>query len=217
MSDSPAATERQAARVAELRRQIRHHDYLYYVQDAPAISDEQYDRLYHELADLETRFPELLAADSPTQRVAGQPAASFPTVEHAAPMLSLDSDQDPASLRRFDERLRKALGERLPTAAVSYVLEPKLDGASIELVYQDGVLTRASTRGDGRRGEGVTQNVRTIPAVPLRLREGGRPWPAFVAIRGEDAVEGAAGPVGVGRLVLAVETARPHAQDNVAW
>jgi DNA ligase (NAD+) len=193
MSGSPAAaTERQAARVAELRRQIRHHDYLYYVRDAPAISDEQYDTLYHELEDLESRFPALLTADSPTQRVAGQPAASFPTVEHAAPMLSLDSDQDPASLRRFDERLRKAIGERLPAAAVSYVVEPKLDGASIELVYEGGVLTRASTRGDGRRGEGVTQNVRTIPAVPLRLREGGRPWPAFVAIRGEVIMHAAA-------------------------
>jgi DNA ligase (NAD+) len=194
-----------AARADELRREIRHHDYLYYVRDAPEISDEQYDRLYRELVALEERFPKLRSADSPTQRVAGQPLASFPTVEHAAPMLSLDSDQDPAALRRFDERLRKALADRRPGAPVAYVLEPKLDGASVELIYENGALTRASTRGDGRRGEGVTQNIRTIPAVPLRLRAAGsgglaagsgagRPaaggsgvgtWPAFVAVRGE--------------------------------
>jgi len=173
------------ARVDELRREIRHHDYLYYVRDAPEVSDEQYDRLFRELVALEEGSPELRTPDSPTQRVAGQPLASFPTVEHAAPMLSLDSDQDPAALRRFDERLRRALAEHRPGEAVAYVLEPKLDGASLELIYEDGVLTRASTRGDGRRGEGVTQNVRTIPAVPLRLREGQRAVPAFVAVRGE--------------------------------
>ncbi|HVR11547.1 MAG TPA: NAD-dependent DNA ligase LigA, partial [Thermoanaerobaculia bacterium] len=174
-----------ASRIAELRREIRHHDYLYYVRDAPQVSDEQYDRLFRELAALEEAFPDLRAPDSPTQRVAGQPLDSFPTVEHAAPMLSLDSDQDPAALRRFDERLRKTLAEHRPETAVRYVLEPKLDGASLELVYEAGVLTRAATRGDGRRGEGVTQNVRTIPAVPLRLREGRSGLPAFVAVRGE--------------------------------
>jgi DNA ligase (NAD+) len=174
-----------ASRAVELRHEIRHHDYLYYVRDAPEIADEQYDRLFRELQALEERFPELRSPDSPTQRVAGQPAASFPTVEHAAPMLSLDSDQDPAALRRFDERLRKALAEHRPGEPVGYVLEPKLDGASIELVYEQGLLTRASTRGDGQRGEGVTQNVRTIAAVPLRLREDRRPAPPFVAVRGE--------------------------------
>jgi DNA ligase (NAD+) len=219
---SGADAHEAAERVAELRRQIRHHDHMYYVRDAPEVSDEQYDRLYRELVALEERFPDLLTADSPTQRVAGRPADSFPTVEHAAPMLSLDSDQDPAALRRFDERLRKALAAARAAAAtpvptttapaeptepaaaevpeepaveevetpaaeplLTYVVEPKLDGASIELVYENGILTRASTRGDGRRGEGVTQNVRTIPAVPLRLREGRLPWPAFLAVRGE--------------------------------
>jgi DNA ligase (NAD+) len=179
---SPASP---ASRIDELRSQIRHHDYLYYVRDAPEISDEQYDRLYHELEAIEEEHPELRTADSPTQRVAGQPLASFPTVEHAAPMLSLDSDQDPAALRRFDERLRKALAERLPEVPVTYVLEPKLDGASIELIYERGLLVRASTRGDGRRGEGVTQNVRTIPAVPLALRDGSPGRPDFLAVRGE--------------------------------
>src|SRR5260370_13220976 len=93
-----------AARIAELRREIRHHDHLYYVRDSPAVSDEQYDRLYRELVALEAQFPELLTADSPTQRVAGKPLDSFPTVEHAAPMLSLDSDQDPPALPRCDAR-----------------------------------------------------------------------------------------------------------------
>jgi DNA ligase (NAD+) len=173
-----------AKRVARLREEIRHHDYLYYVEDAPAISDAEYDRLFKELKGLEEEFPDLRSPDSPTQRVGGEPVAGFPTVEHAAPMLSLDSDQDPAALRRFDERVRKGLDGAEPT----YTLEPKLDGASVELVYEEGVLTRAATRGDGVRGEGITENVRTIPAVPLRLRppgKGGRPIPPFLAVRGE--------------------------------
>jgi len=172
-------------RIARLRSDIRHHDYLYYVKDQPAVSDEAYDKLYRELVRLEEQFPDLVAADSPTQRVAGQPLTSFPTIEHAAPMLSLDSDQDEATLRRFDERLRKGLGPDFP---VEYVLEPKLDGLSVELVYRDGVLQHAATRGDGRRGEGITANVRTILSVPLRLREpaaGERPIPPFLAVRGE--------------------------------
>jgi len=172
-------------RIARLRSDIRHHDYLYYVKDQPAVSDEAYDKLYRELVKLEEQFPDLVSDDSPTQRVAGQPLTSFPTIEHAAPMLSLDSDQDEATLRRFDERLRKGLGPDFP---VEYVLEPKLDGLSVELVYRDGLLQHAVTRGDGRRGEGITANVRTILSVPLRLREpaaGERPIPPFLAVRGE--------------------------------
>lgn len=176
-------TRKQAdKRIAKLRQAIRHHDYLYYVEDRPAVSDEEYDRLYRELVALEGEFPDLVAEDSPTQRVAGRPVDSFPTVEHAAPMLSLESDQSEASLRRFDERLRKGLGADAP---VEYVLEPKLDGLSVELVYRDGTLLQASTRGDGRRGEGITANVRTITSVPLRLRDGKRPPPPFLAVRGE--------------------------------
>ena len=128
----------------------------------------------HELVELEEEHPDLVTEDSPTQRVAGTPLDGFPTVEHAAPMLSLDSNQDEAALRRFDERLRKGLG---PDVAVEYVLEPKLDGLSVELVYHDGLLLQAVTRGDGRKGEGITANVRTIASVPLRLRDGERPVP----------------------------------------
>lgn len=169
-------------RVEALRTEIRRHDRLYYADDRPRISDERYDELFAELKALENEFQELVTSDSPTQRVAGAPLDRFETVAHEAPMLSLDSDQDPEALRRFDERVRKALGEeRKPR----YVLEPKLDGLSIELVYEDGQLIRASTRGDGVRGEDVTANVRTIRTVPLRLTDDGPPVPDRLAVRGE--------------------------------
>jgi DNA ligase (NAD+) len=167
-------------RIRELCAEIRHHDYLYYVKDAPEISDGAYDRLCSELKELEQQFPALRSADSPTQRVAGVALDKFPTVEHTVPLLSLDSSQDEAALRRFDERLSKVLG-----SDVAYVLEPKLDGASVELVYEHGLLVRASTRGDGQVGEGITENVRTIRAAPLRLHEDRREAPEFLAVRGE--------------------------------
>src|SRR6185503_7761811 len=174
-------TAKQAARrVAQLRDEIRRHDHLYYVRDAPEVADEVYDALFAELRALEEKYPKLVTPDSPTQRVAGAPLEGFPTIEHAAPMLSLESDKEEEALRRFDQRLRKALGER-----VAYVLEPKLDGLSLELVYEDGVLARAATRGDGVRGEGVTANVRTIAAVPLRLSDREAPVPSFLALRAE--------------------------------
>ncbi len=169
-----------AAEVATLRDQIRYHDHLYHVVGEPEISDGAYDALYHRLKALEGEFPALVTPDSPTQRVGAPPVAFLPTVEHLAPMLSLDSSQDPAEFLRFDERVRKGVeGE------VEYLLEPKLDGLSLELVYEEGVFVRAVTRGDGRRGEGVTENIRTIPSVPLRLREDGRPAPKLLAVRGE--------------------------------
>ncbi len=169
-------------RARELRAEIGRHAHLYHVLDAPAISDEVYDRLFGELRDLENSYPELITDDSPTQRVGGEPLAAFETVEHSAPMLSLDSGAELAAVERFDQRLRKALGE---DAAIRYVVEPKLDGASVELIYRDGLLAGAATRGDGRRGEAILENVRTIPAVPLRLRTDERPAPALLALRGE--------------------------------
>ncbi len=169
-------------RVEELREAIRRHDFLYYVRDSPEVSDQVYDQLFRELGRLEEEYPELLTEESPTQRVAGQPLPTFEAVEHAAPMLSLDSDADPEALRRFDERLRKAAGEGLQ---VEWVAEPKLDGASVELVYEQGRLTRAATRGDGRRGEGILANVKTIAAVPLRLRADETPVPDLLSVRGE--------------------------------
>ncbi len=179
MAAARQLTAAQAAkRVEKLRGQIARHDHLYYVLDRPAIADAEYDRLFAELRDLEERFPRLRSPDSPTQRVAGQPLDSFPTVEHTAPMLSLDSGASEEALRRFDERVRKAV----PAGRLGYVVEPKLDGLSVELVYENGALARASTRGDGVRGEGITENARTIAALPLRLR--GRA-PRFLAVRGE--------------------------------
>ena len=175
--------KRQAAkRVGELREAIRRHDFLYYVRDSPEISDAAYDELFRELRRLEDEHTDLLTEESPTQRVAGEPVSAFEAVEHAAPMLSLDSDADPDALRRFDERLRKAAGEN---GRVEYVAEPKLDGASVELVYEQGRLTRAATRGDGLRGEGILANAKTIAAVPLRLRSDEVPVPAFLSVRGE--------------------------------
>ncbi len=167
-------------RIRELHAVIRHHDYQYYVKDQPDVADSEYDRLFSELKQLEEQFPEFVTPDSPTQRVGGAPLDQFAKVEHLAPMLSLDSDQAEDALRRFDERIRKGL--KLET--VAYVVEPKLDGASVELVYEDGALARASTRGDGAVGEGITENVRTISSVPLRLRDEASP-PALVALRGE--------------------------------
>ena len=170
-----------AAEIAWLRAEVDRHNRLYHAEAAPEISDSAYDALFQRLRALEAAHPSLAAPDSPTQRVGADPLESLPGVEHAVPMLSLDSAHEIAAVHRFDERLRKALGEE----EIRYVLEPKLDGASLELVYVGGVLDRAVTRGNGRVGEGVTENVRTIPSVPLRLREDTLPAPAFLSVRGE--------------------------------
>ncbi len=168
------------AQVRGLRRIVERHNHLYYVEARPEISDGEYDALFRRLTDLEEAFPDLITPESPTQRVGAGPQEYLPTIRHTAPMLSLDSTKDEGDLIRFDQRVRKALGE-----SVRYLVEPKLDGASVELVYEDGVLTRAVTRGNGQEGEGVTENVRTIPSVPLRLRAEVRPVPPFLAVRGE--------------------------------
>ena len=167
-------------RVEELRELIRHHDHRYYVLDRPEIADGAYDELYRELRRLEAEHPDLITDDSPTQRVAGAVSGRFETVEHRAPMLSLDSDEKLEALERFDGRVRAAAGDD-----VEYVLDPKFDGASLELVYESGRLALAATRGDGRFGERITENVRTISAVPLRLRAEDRAVPTTLALRGE--------------------------------
>ncbi len=176
-----ADIEEASQRAEQLREALRHHDYLYYVQAAPEISDDAYDALFHELRALESDHPELIAADSPTQRVGGAPTQSLDAAEHAEAMLSLDSSPKEEDLRAFDRRIRRALdgGE------VSYSLEPKIDGLSVELVYVGGRLERAVTRGDGIRGEVITANVRTIAPVPLRLRGDERAVLPEIAVRGE--------------------------------
>ncbi len=176
----PARTRDLRATVERLRSQIRRHDYLYYVRDRPAISDDAYDRLVARLRKIEATHPELVAPDSPTQRVAGRPSSAFETLRHAAPMISLDSTRDREDVARWDERMRAALGKSL-----RYLLEPKLDGASLELVYERGSLVRGVTRGNGTEGEGVTANVRTIPSVPLALRTTERAAPEYLSLRGE--------------------------------
>lgn len=167
-------------RVEELRRLIRHHDYLYYVLNKPEISDAEYDKLMLELKKLEEAYPDLVTPDSPTQRVGGFPAEEFKTVTHTKPMLSLDSAFTEEDVKRFDERIRRELGEE----KVEYVVEPKLDGLSVELVYENGVFVRGSTRGDGVNGEDVTENLKTVRSVPLRLREN-KGVPRMLAVRGE--------------------------------
>jgi DNA ligase (NAD+) len=168
-----------ASRIDELRALIRHHEEQYYVHAAPEITDAEFDDLLKELATLEREHPGLVTPDSPTQRVGGRAAQGFETVEHAAPMLSLDNAYNEAELRAFDDRVRKGLGgDSLPV----YVAELKIDGLSIAVTYADGRLVRGATRGDGMRGENVTSNVRTIRAIPLALR--GAP-PGALEVRGE--------------------------------
>ncbi|OGR90094.1 MAG: hypothetical protein A2V88_04005 [Elusimicrobia bacterium RBG_16_66_12] len=149
-----------------LRAEIRGHDRRYYLLDAPVVSDKEYDELYARLQALERAHPDLITADSPTQRVGGAPASDFKPVKHAAPMLSLDNAYEEADIRAWDERVRKNLGA---FGSPSYVVEPKIDGLSCALTYEDGALARAATRGDGETGEDVTANARAIRAIPLRL------------------------------------------------
>ena len=165
-----------------LRSELRRHAYLYYHEARPEIGDAEYDDLFRRLQALEGQYPALESPDSPTKRVGAPPQDKFETVEHVAALLSLDSSEKPEDFVRFDERVRRALGDGVTPR---YILEPKLDGASIELVYEDGVLTRAVTRGNGQQGERVTANIRTIPTVPLRLRTTVRPAPKLLALRGE--------------------------------
>jgi DNA ligase (NAD+) len=177
---NPAGAGRAAAsRAAELRTLIEHHNYRYHVLDDPQISDAEFDALLRELQGLEAAHPELVTAESPTQRIGGTPATSFPTLHHRIPMLSLDNAFSEEEVVAFDRRVRERL-ER--DQDIEYAAEPKLDGLAISVVYEHGVLRHAATRGDGVTGEDVTANVRTIRSVPLRLRRGA---PKLLEVRGE--------------------------------
>ncbi len=166
-------------RIEQLHAQIDHHNYLYYVLDAPEIPDAEYDRLLRELQELEQRYPQSVTPDSPTQRVGAAPLEKFGEVRHELPMLSLNNAFSEAEVQEFDRRVR----ERLGVAEVQYYAEPKLDGLAVSLLYERGILVRGATRGDGRRGEDVTQNIRTIRAIPLRLMGSG--YPEQLEVRGE--------------------------------
>ena len=172
-----------AERAAELRRVIEYHNERYYVQDDPEISDPDYDDLLRELRALEDEHPELRAADSPTQRVGGRPLQRFGEVQHLLPMLSLGNARDEDELRAWEQRVRNLLAKQgMADRQIEYVTEPKVDGLAISLVYENGALVRGATRGDGEVGEDVTQNLRTIPAIPQQI---GPDAPPLVEVRGE--------------------------------
>lgn len=169
------------ARAKELRRELEEHSYRYHVLDQPTISDAQYDALMRELEALEGAHPGLVTPDSPTQRVGAAPSSAFASVQHRVPMLSLGNVFDETGFTDFDAKVKRQLG--MPAEqVVTYAVEPKIDGLSIELVYRDGLLHQASTRGDGSTGEDVTANARTIKAIPLRLRQA---VPGDLEVRGE--------------------------------
>ena len=170
-----------ARQIEKLRDEIRRHDELYYVNDSPEISDRDYDLLLEKLQQLEEANPELITPDSPTQRIGGRPAEGFPEVVHTRPMMSLDNSYNIEELRAFDERCQRLADGR----PLEYVAELKIDGLSLSLRYEDGVLTRGVTRGDGRIGEEVTQNARTIRSVPLRLKSQPKRIDGPLEVRGE--------------------------------
>ncbi len=165
--------------IEKLRSELNRHDRLYYAENKPEITDRDYDKLLKRLQELEAANPELISPDSPTQRVSEKPLAGFVHVTHAVPMLSIDNTYNEEELRAFDERVRKGLGDE----KYEYIVDPKIDGVSCTLRYQSGRLVQAATRGDGRTGDDITANVRTIRGVPLILH--GKGWPAVLEVRGE--------------------------------
>src|SRR6266542_6950549 len=163
---APALKDVQA-RLDELREVVDHHLYRYHVLDDPEISDAEFDRLFDELKALEEEYPDLITPDSPTQRVGAPPSEKFQKVRHVSPMGSLEKVTDDETLFKWAEDVRRRLDSDEP---VAYVIEPKIDGLAVSLTYEDGLLTRGATRGDGIQGEDVTVNLRTIPSVPLKMR-----------------------------------------------
>jgi len=168
--------------ISSMRNELESHNYKYYVLDEPSLSDAEYDKLFRQLEELEAAYPELITPDSPTQRVGAEPSKEFGSVTHSIPLLSLANAMNEIELREFDVRVKKLLeleGE------VEYVAEPKLDGLAVELVYEKGKFVSGSTRGDGIVGEDITQNLRTVKSIPLRLRDGKTKIPSLLEVRGE--------------------------------
>lgn len=168
------------AEIAVLREKINQHNYHYYVLNSPIISDAEYDRLLQQLQKLETQYPEFITPDSPTQRVGAPPLKEFKEIQHQVPMLSLDNAFIDEDLIAFDKRVRERLGA---TQAIEYICEPKLDGVAVSITYEDGILVLGATRGDGFIGEDITQNIKTIRSIPLRLT--GEKFPRILEVRGE--------------------------------
>ncbi|MDA8351648.1 MAG: NAD-dependent DNA ligase LigA, partial [Firmicutes bacterium] len=163
-------------RIRQLREELNEHNYRYYVLDHPTIDDAEYDQMMRELIRLEEEHPDLVTSDSPSQRVGGEPLPYFEKVEHRIPMLSLGNAFNVEELKEFDHRIRRLTG----VEAVDYVCELKIDGLAVSIRYEDGLFTRGATRGDGTTGENITQNLKTIRSLPLRLRE-----PVTLEVRGE--------------------------------
>jgi DNA ligase (NAD+) len=171
-----------AKELAELRREIERHNYQYHVRDDPLVSDAEYDRLFRRLLQLEKEHPELAAPDSPTQKIGAPPMEKFTTLRHTLPMLSLNNANDEEELAEFEERIRRFLKH---TGAIEYLVEAKIDGVAVELVYLDGKFAVGSTRGDGINGEDITLNLKTIRSIPLNMRGERRKWPERLEVRGE--------------------------------
>src|SRR5207302_11221865 len=167
--------------IEQLRKEIEYHNHKYYVEAAPEISDREFDRLMQRLQEWEKEHPELVTPDSPTQRVGGQPLTGFRQVQHRVPMLSIDNTYKEADLREFDARTRRWLKGEQP----EYVVEQKIDGVSVTLLYEKGRFTLGATRGDGTRGDDITQNLRTVRDIPLRLRTDHHRAPEVLEVRGE--------------------------------
>ncbi|HEC72194.1 MAG TPA: NAD-dependent DNA ligase LigA, partial [Thermoplasmatales archaeon] len=151
-------------KIKKLREEINYHNYKYYIENNPVISDYEYDQLLKQLEKLESEYPDLITPDSPTQRVGEQPVEGFKTVKHKVPMLSLANTYSYDEIREFDERVRKNVGD------VEYIVDPKIDGVGVALLYENGVFVRGATRGDGVKGDDITANLKTIRSIPLRLR-----------------------------------------------
>jgi len=172
-------------KIESLREEIKKHDYLYYVLNQPEISDAEYDKLYKKLVELEKKYPQFITPDSPTQRVSGQPVELFRPVKHSKPMLSLDNTYSAEEVKEWDERVRKGLKEE----KYAYVTEPKIDGVSVALTYENGILTLGATRGDSETGEDITANIKTIRSIPLSLLPTSYLLPKRLEIRGEVYIE----------------------------
>ena len=179
-SEKDNAKRAAAARAVELRALLERYNYRYYALDNPEVPDAEYDRLMLELRGIETRYPELLTADSPTQRVGAAPVAAFGAVRHRIPMLSLDNAFSDEEVRDFDRRIRERLAQ---AKTIRYSAEPKLDGLAVSALYERGAFVQGATRGDGETGEDITQNLRTIAALPLKLRAVNAP--RVLEVRGE--------------------------------
>jgi len=182
MADNDHSAEKK--RIEQLRKTLHQHNHHYYVRNDPVIADAEYDRLFKRLLDLEQQHPELSSPDSPIEMAGARPRKAFAEVKHRLPMLSLENSFSDQDIRDFDARIRRFLGDDSP---VDYTVEPKIDGLAVELVYENGTLTMASTRGDGFTGENVTRNIRTILTIPLTLtkRKNALPPPDLLEVRGE--------------------------------